>query len=431
MAPKGKADSSECSASKKRKAITMEVKVDIIKRSQKGETPTNIGRSLGLSRSTVATIIKDKERIMEHVKGSAPMKATVITKQRSGLIIEMERLLVVWLEEQNQRRILVSLMVIQEKAKRLFEALKDEKGKGSESEEFVASRGWFMRFKARANYHNLKVQGEAASGDEKAASEFPKALAEIIKEEGYSAHQVFNVDETGLFWKHMPDRTYIAKEKSAPGHKASKDRITLLFWGNAAGDFKLKPFLVYQAENPRALKGIWKSQLPVILKANKKAWVTLAVFEDWFINYFVPSVEWYLASKGIPFKVLLVLDNAPGHPAHLGDFNPNVKVVYLPPNTTALLQPMDQGVIASFKAYYLRRTIAMALQATETKKNLTLKDFWKSYNILDAVKNIADSWEEVKQTNMNGVWKNCVLNLWVISMGLRTQFSMLLRMLLP
>ena len=53
----------------------------------------------------------------------------------------MERLLVLWLEEQNQRRIPVSLMVIQEKAKRLFEALKEEKGEGSESEEFMASRG--------------------------------------------------------------------------------------------------------------------------------------------------------------------------------------------------------------------------------------------------------------------------------------------------
>ncbi|BFZ04012.1 hypothetical protein BsWGS_07051 [Bradybaena similaris] len=219
-----------------------------------------------------------------------------------------------------------------------------------------------MRFKARANYHNLKVQDEAASGDEKAASEFPKALAEIIKERGYTAQQVFNVDETGLFWKRMPNRTYIAKEeKSAPGHKASKERLTLLLGGNAAGDFKLKPLLVYQAENPRPLKDIWKSQLPVIWKSNKKAWVTLAVFEDWFVNYFMPSVERYCVSKGIPFKVLLVLDYAPGHPAQLGDFNPNVKVVYLPPNTTDLLQPMDQGVVASFKAYYLRRTIAMAL----------------------------------------------------------------------
>ena len=70
----------------------MKVKLDFIKRSKSGETPTNIGRSLGLSRSTVATILKDKERIIKHVKGSDPMKATVITKQHSGLIIEMERL---------------------------------------------------------------------------------------------------------------------------------------------------------------------------------------------------------------------------------------------------------------------------------------------------------------------------------------------------
>jgi len=301
-------------------------------------------------------------------------------------------------------------MLIQAKAKRLFEALKSEKGEGSESEEFMASKGWFMRFKARANLHNLKVQGEAASADEKAASDFPDALAQIIKEGGYCAEQVFNVDETGLFWKRMPSRTYIAKEeKTAPGHKAGKERLTLLLGGNAAGDCKLKPMLVYQAENPRAFKGIWKSQLPVIWKANKKAWVTLKLFEDWFINHFVPEVERYCASKGLPFKVLLLLDNAPGHPANLNDFHPNVKVVYLPPNTTALLQPMDQGVIASFKAYYLRRTIAMALGATE-KKDVTLKEFWKSYNIRDAVKNIADSWEEVKQTNMNGVWKKLCPN---------------------
>ncbi|XP_068221315.1 tigger transposable element-derived protein 1-like [Palaemon carinicauda] len=130
-----------------------------------------------LSRSTVATILKVKERIAEHVKGSAPIEATLITKQCSGLIIEMERLLVPWLEDQNQWRISVS----QEKAKRLFEALKKKGGK-KVKEEFSASRGWFMRFKARANYHNLEVQGEAASEDEKAASEFPKALAEIIRE---------------------------------------------------------------------------------------------------------------------------------------------------------------------------------------------------------------------------------------------------------
>ena len=48
--PKRKSDASDRDASKKRKIITLEVKVDIIKRSERGETPTNIGKQLGYRR---------------------------------------------------------------------------------------------------------------------------------------------------------------------------------------------------------------------------------------------------------------------------------------------------------------------------------------------------------------------------------------------
>ena len=68
--------------------------------------------------------------------------------------------------------------------------------------------------------------------------------------------QVFNVDETGLFWKRMPARTYISKEeKCAPGFKAAKDHMTRLLGVNAAEDLKLKPLLVYHVETTRAMKG--------------------------------------------------------------------------------------------------------------------------------------------------------------------------------
>ncbi|CAM5131489.1 unnamed protein product [Natator depressus] len=98
-----------------------------------------------------------------------------------------------------------------------------------------------MHFKARANLHNIRVSGKAASADEEAAHAFPDTLAKIIEKGGYCACQVFNIDETGLFWKRMLSRAYITKEeKSMLGLKAGKDRLTLLLSVNTEGDFKLK-----------------------------------------------------------------------------------------------------------------------------------------------------------------------------------------------
>jgi hypothetical protein len=62
---------------------------------------------------------------------------------------------------------------------------------------------------------------------------------------------------------------------------------------------------------------------------------------------------------------LLIVDNAPRHLTFIGDLHPNIKVVFLPPNTTSWIQPMDQGVITVLNACYWRRNFAQAIAAAE------------------------------------------------------------------
>ncbi|XP_044522957.1 tigger transposable element-derived protein 1-like [Gracilinanus agilis] len=394
-----------------RKSITLHVKLEVLRRFEEGEKLTQIAKTLGLATSTVASIRVNKERIKASSQAAAPISATQLTRCRGVVMGNMERLLSLWIEDQKRRQLPVNTVLIQEKAKSLFEDLKRKHGDSAQTETFGASNGWFARFKAR---HNVLLTDEPAVADAEAARKYPDLLRKIIEEGGYTPQQVFNVDETGLFWKRLPERTFVTLEdKVGPGFKASKDHLTLLLGGNAAGDCKLKPLLVYPSENPRALKGCFKPNLPVIWRSNRNDWVTVSIFQEWFTDFFCPAVERHCAENKLPNKALLLLDGAPCHPVYLDDLSANVRVQFLPKNTSALIQPMNQGVITTFKAFYLKRTLCQLLEETHGEEKPTVREFWRSYTIMTAVDNIAEAWRELKPATMNAVWKKvwpeCVL----------------------
>ena len=84
-------------------------------------------------------------------------------------------------------------------------------------------------------------------------------------------------------------------------------------------------------------------------------------------------------------KALLLLDNIPSHPdaSSLISKDGNIKALFLPPNTTPLLQPMDQGVLEALKRWYRKALLQKLLLEDENGRSIV--EFVKQINMKDVV----------------------------------------------
>jgi hypothetical protein len=74
-----------------------------------------------------------------------------------------------------------------------------------------------------------------------------------LSDSGLELHQIYNADETGLYWRVLPDSTQASKvDKSVPGRKKNKERLSAVLCANAEGNHCTKPAIVGKAMNPRA-----------------------------------------------------------------------------------------------------------------------------------------------------------------------------------
>ncbi|XP_068206202.1 tigger transposable element-derived protein 1-like [Palaemon carinicauda] len=115
----------------------------------------------------ISTILKQKEAI----KAVKPfMGITIISKCRSHIIEEMERLLLIWIKDRDIVGDTITEAIICVKAHAIFTDLKEESSGGDawesstepSSDDFKESRGWFEIFKKLCGIHSVVRHGEAA-----------------------------------------------------------------------------------------------------------------------------------------------------------------------------------------------------------------------------------------------------------------------------
>lgn len=138
------------------------------------------------------------------------------------------------------------------------------------NDKFKASNGWLDNFKKRHSIVFKTVQGEEGAVN---VGELNNWQTSVLRDElmKYEPKDVFNLDETGLFWKLLPNKTMAFKGERCTAGKKSKERLTAVVGANMDGSEKLPLLVIGKSAKPRCFKN---AEIPVDYTANSKAWMT-------------------------------------------------------------------------------------------------------------------------------------------------------------
>ena len=98
---------------------------------------------------------------------------------------------------------------------------------------------------------------------------------------GMAPEDVYNIDETSLFYHAQPNKTLA--QRQVCGHKFQKDHLSIALVVNTTCSDKLKPMIIYKTLCPRCF-GRWLSTNYVWWFENQMTWMTSYVFESWMMS---------------------------------------------------------------------------------------------------------------------------------------------------
>lgn len=363
---------------RKRKRFSINEKMCLLK-----EVDMNIGsqksiaEKFGISTSTLSTILKNRKDIEECAASCGEKAASKRKSVKTSSFSVVEEKLMSWFAEARGKNIAISGPLLQEKAQQIASEL--------DVTNFKASRGWLDNLKKRNNIVHKIMSGEKKSVDPETVEKWKtEILPELIKE--YSPSDIFNADETGLFYNLQPDNTLCYQKEKCHGGKKSKLRITVLLAANSDGSEKLRPYVIGKSANPRCFKK--DIPLPTKYDANQKSWMNATLFTKW-----LKDLDRRMRSE--KRKIIIFIDQCPAHPT--GYEFTNVKVEFFPANCTSELQPLDLGVIRSFKVQYrklLVRKILVNMEGNSPKKGVNF------VNMFEAMSFVRQAWNSVTESTV-------------------------------
>ena len=147
----------------------------------------------------------------------------------------------------------------------------------------------------------------------------------------YSPNDIYNGDETALFYKSLPHRTYCFDGDKPAGSAKRKDRLTLLIITNMDGSDHRKLSVIGKSKTPRCLQKKYKMQvkdMSVDWYASKNAWMTGEIHHQIMTKL---NNEMRLSNR----HILYVCDNASSH--QVREYS-HIKFLMLPPNATSIME---------------------------------------------------------------------------------------------
>lgn len=249
-----------------RKGFTLSEKVDIIRKLERGISVASLAEDLGRPQQSIYTIKRKKDDIMaEWARGDRRGKSQ---KARKSQWPALDDALADWFKRARAAGITMSDAVIEEKAKQIAASL--------ELADFNCSHGYVSRFKTRHQLSTRVVSGEGgAVVDDETITEWQREkLPDLIAQ--YHPKDVFNADETALFYRLLPHRTLAVRGDKCQGGKRKKERVSVLVGANMDGSEKPTPLVIGHFAKPRCFRN--SPSLPVTYAHSKNAWMTSDIF---------------------------------------------------------------------------------------------------------------------------------------------------------